>query len=232
MRLPPLLPGILIKRYKRFLADIKLTNGHTITAHCPNSGSMITCAEPGWKVMISKADNPNRKLKYTWELVHNGKCWISVNTIRTNRVGREAIEKGRIPELSGYIDIRSEVKYGTNSRVDFLLSAPDKSDCYVEIKSVTLVREDGYYKFPDSVTSRGSKHLRELIKVKGKDKRAVMLYIIQRSDGTLFAPARNIDPEYAQGLIKAHKAGVEILVYGTRITRKSITLAGPIRIIL
>jgi sugar fermentation stimulation protein A len=219
----PLIPGILLKRYKRFLADIKLDSGEFITAHCPNSGSMKTCKEPGWKVLVSESDNPKRKLKYTWEMVHNGKCWIGINTQVPNKIASEAILNGTIPELSGYSDLKNEVKYGKNSRIDILLSG-GKPDCYVEVKNVTLVEEDGYYKFPDAVTERGKKHLYEMLDMIKSRKRAVMLYVIQRSDGTIFKPAYDIDPVYGKSLKEVHQQGIEILAYRADVTPERIEL--------
>jgi sugar fermentation stimulation protein A len=219
----PLIPGILFKRYKRFLAEIKLESGEFITAHCPNSGSMKTCKEPGWKVLVSESDNPKRKLKYTWEMVHNGKCWIGINTQVPNKIASEAILNGTIPELSGYSDLKNEVKYGKNSRIDILLSG-GKPDCYVEVKNVTLVEEDGYYKFPDAVTERGKKHLYEMLDMIKSGKRAVMLYVIQRSDGTIFKPAYDIDPVYGKSLKEVHQQGIEILAYRADVTPERIEL--------
>jgi sugar fermentation stimulation protein A len=213
----------LFKRYKRFLAEIKLESGEFITAHCPNSGSMKTCKEPGWKVLVSESDNPKRKLKYTWEMVHNGKCWIGINTQVPNKIASEAILNGTIPELSGYSDLKNEVKYGKNSRIDILLSG-GKPDCYVEVKNVTLVEEDGYYKFPDAVTERGKKHLYEMLDMIKSRKRAVMLYVIQRSDGTIFKPAYDIDPVYGKSLKEVHQQGIEILAYRADVTPERIEL--------
>jgi sugar fermentation stimulation protein A len=213
----PLIPGKLIKRYKRFLADIELDSGEIITAHCPNSGSMKTCAHPGWKVMLSESDNPKRKYKYTWEIAHNGKCWIGINTMVPNRIAEEAIKEDRIPELTGFEKIRREVKYGKNSRIDLLLENETEL-CYIEVKNVTLVEEDGNYYFPDAVTSRGLKHLNELMEMKKQGHRAVMLFVIQRSDGKIFKPAAHIDPKYDEGLRTAYENGVEILVWQANVS--------------
>jgi len=219
----PLIPGKLIKRYKRFLADIELESGEFITAHCPNSGSMKTCAIPGWKVMLSESDNPKRKYRYTWEMVHNEKCWIGINTIVPNIIVEEAIKNNIIPELSGYDEIKREVKYGENSRIDIYLKN-DQEICYVEVKNVTLVEDDGNYYFPDSVTSRGLKHLHELMEMKKQLHRAVMLFVIQRSDGKNFKPASHIDPKYAEGLKLAYENGVEILVKQADVSPKEIII--------
>lgn len=225
----PLIEGTLLKRYKRFLADIKLNDGKFITAHCPNSGSMKTCKEPGWKVLVSESNNPNRKLKYTWEMVHNGKCWIGINTQVPNKIAIEAIQNDTIHELIGYDQIKSEVKYGKNSRIDILLSG-NKGTCYVEVKNVTLVEADGYYKFPDAVTERGRKHLYELLEMVKTGHRAVMLYVIQRSDGTSFKPADHIDPEYAKSLREVHQQGVENLAYQADVSPSEIKVSDSISI--
>jgi len=218
-----LIEGRLIKRYKRFMADIRLSDGSGTIAHCPNSGSMKTCKTPGWKVMLSDSNNPNRKLRYTWEMINNGKCWIGIDTHLANKIAKEAIEKGWIPEIAGYDSLKTEVKYGQNSRIDILLSDGNKK-CYVEVKNVTLVEEDGYYKFPDAVTERGLKHLNELKSMVDQGHRAVMLYVIQRSDGTIFKPADKIDPKYGNGLREAQANGVEILTYRADVTPKKIEL--------
>ena len=217
-----LIPGKLIKRYKRFLADVELKDGTIVTAHCPNSGRMTLCQGEGWDVLLSPANNPKRKLQYTWELVHNGVCWICVNTQRANEVAFEAVSQGQIPELCGYENIDREKKYGKNSRIDILLSN-DKELCYVEVKSVTLT-DEGKYTFPDAPTERGRKHLDELVDMKKEGHRAVMLFIVMRSDAKGFEPAAHIDPKYATKLKEAKKAGVEVLVYGTDITKLGIKL--------
>lgn len=218
----PLIAGKLVKRYKRFLADIELTSGEVITVHCPNPGSMKTCQERGWGVMISDSQNPKRKLRYTWELVHNGKCWICINTNRANAIAEEGILLKQIKELTGYNQLKREVKYGEKSRIDILLSN-DNQQCFVEVKSVTLL-QDGIYQFPDSVTSRGLKHLNELISQVEQGHRAVMLYLIQRSDSQLFQAAKTIDLKYANALEQAHEKGVEILCYQTKISPEEIII--------
>lgn len=217
-----LIPGKLIKRYKRFLADVELEDGTLVTAHCPNSGRMTLCQGEGWKVLLSPANNPKRKLQFTWELVHNGTCWICVNTQRANEVAFEAISQNRITELSGYENIEREKKYGKNSRIDILLSNKNEI-CYVEVKSVTLTHE-GKYTFPDAPTERGRKHLDELADMKKEGQRAVMLFLVMRSDGEGFEPASHIDPKYAEKLKDAENAGVEVLVYNTKIDDLSILI--------
>ncbi len=223
----PLIPGKLIRRYKRFLADVELEDGQQVTAHCPNSGSMKTCDTPGWQVRLSTSDNPKRKLKFTWEMVHNGRCWIGINTILANRIATEAVQNGVIKELQGYPELRREVKYGQNSRVDLWL-AKDDQQCFVEIKNVTLVEEDGFYYFPDAVTTRGLKHLQELIQMVKEGHRAVMLFLIQRSDGTVFRPADHIDPDYGRMLRVAFEKGVEILPYLAQVSPTEIKVTEKI----
>lgn len=222
-----LIPGKLIKRYKRFLADVELESGEIITAHCPNSGSMKTCQTPGWNVMLSYHDTPTRKYKYTWEMVHNDDCWIGINTGIPNQIVEEAIKNDAIKSLKGYPEIKREVSYGKNSRIDIFLRH-DKKICYVEVKNVTLVEEDGFYYFPDSVTERGRKHLYELIDMVSEGQRAVMFYVIQRSDGSSFKPAAHIDPAYADSLREAYDKGVEILVYRAEVNPDSIILKNEI----
>ena len=223
----PLIQGNLIKRYKRFLADVRLADGSMITCHCPNSGSMKTCLGDDWPVLLSKSDNPTRKYPHTWEMVHNGVCWIGINTHLANTLAFEAIADGTISELQDYDTIEREKKYGANSRIDILLHKGN-AKCYVEVKNVTLVEEDGFYTFPDSVTARGLKHLQELRKIVKAGGRAVMLYVIQRSDGTIFKPAAHIDPKYAQTLKEAYKDGVEILPYLAEVNPHEIKLVKKI----
>lgn len=222
-----LLSGTLVKRYKRFLADVVLESGEEITVHCPNSGSMKSCANPGWQVLLSRSDNPKRKYPYTWEMVHNGKCWIGINTGIPNTIVAEAITEGKIKDLSGYENLTREVKYGKNSRIDILLSRGDEK-CYVEVKNVSLVEEDGNYYFPDSVTERGTKHLFELTAMVNQGHRSVMFYVIQRSDGRIFMPAAHIDIKYTKALQDARANGVEIMVYQACVSPESITITHEI----
>lgn len=226
----PLLEAALIKRYKRFLADIQLPSGEVITVHCPNSGSMKTCAEPGWPIMFSDSRNPERKYRYTWEMVHNGECWIGINTHLANKIVVDGVEQGLIPELRGYPSLRTEVKYGRNSRIDILLENNDRK-CYVEVKNVTLA-EDGIFKFPDAVTVRGQKHLAELMAMIDAGHRAVMVYLIQRSDGRCFQPAAEIDPVYARRLREAYEHGVEILPYRAVVSPDGIWIAEKLSFVL
>ena len=222
----PLLSGTLLKRYKRFLADVELDDGTVITVHCPNTGRMTTCAEPGWRVALSDSHNPKRKYRYTWELVHNGTCWICVNTGRANEIASEAVAGGIIPELAGYAEVLREQKFG-NSRFDLLLRNGDEL-CYVEVKNVTLLADDGCYAFPDAVTERGRKHLNELVDVIKAGHRAAMLYVIPRSDGTAFRAAREIDPNYAEALDAAVVAGMEVHAWRADVSPEEIRLFEPV----
>ena len=224
----PLLFGRLIKRYKRFLADVELEDGSVITAHCPNTGRMTTCAEPGWRVALSDSRNPKRKYRFTWELVHNGRCWICVNTGRANAMAAEAVTNGIIPELAGYAEVLREQTFG-NSRFDLLLRSGDDL-CYVEVKSVTLLAGDGCYAFPDAVTERGRKHLNELMEVVREGHRAAMLYVISRSDGTAFRVADEIDPQYAAALTAALDVGVEAYAWRADVSPEEIRLCEPVTI--
>ncbi len=222
LKWPRLIQGTLIKRYKRFMADVKLRNGHVVTAHCPNSGSMKACSEPGRPVYLSRHNKPSRRLKYTWELIDMGKSLVGVNTIVPNRLTKASIAAGYVKALSGYDTIRSEVKYGKNSRIDLLLEN-GKKRCFVEVKNCTLVSE-GLACFPDAVTSRGLKHLVELQEQVRQGDRSVMFYLVQRMDAERFQPADHIDPVYGRELRKAVQNGVEILVYDVAIDLKGISL--------
>lgn len=229
MQLPtPLFPATLIRRYKRFLADFELESGEIVTAHCPNSGSMKGCATPGSPAFLSRSDKPERKLKYTWELVKADGCWIGLNTGLPNRLVREAIENGLVTELQGYQTIRPEVRYGENSRIDLLLSNTDQL-CYVEVKNVTLV-EGNAILFPDAATTRGQKHLRELMGVVRQGHRAVNFFVVQRADGEFVAPADLIDPEYGRLLRQAAANGVEILAYRAHVAPEGINITGKLSV--
>ncbi len=223
MKLPHLLPGRLIRRYKRFLADVLLDSGETVTAHCPNSGSMMGCNIPGSRVFLSVSGNQTRKYPYTWEMVETNGVWAGINTSLPNRIVHEAISQGEIPELAGYKNIRPEVPYGKGSRIDLLLSNGGP-DCYVEIKNVTLV-EEGRALFPDAVTTRGQKHLKELMEVVRSGGRGVIFFLVQRSDAESVSPADAIDPEYGRLLRTAVAGGVEALAYRAEVTPGEIRLA-------
>lgn len=228
--LPPLIPGQLIRRYKRFLADFELESGEIVTAHCPNSGSMKGCAVPGSPSFLSRCDKPSRKHCYTWELVMADNCWVGINTGLPNRLVHKAIESGVIAELQGYDSIRPEVRYGANSRIDLLLSRKDQL-CYVEVKNVTLLG-DGRALFPDAATVRGQKHLRELMEVVRLGNRAVNFFVVQRPDCSSVAPADAIDPEYGRLLRLAAASGVELLAYQAHVSRESIFLEHRLPIVL
>ena len=230
---PPLQSATLIKRYKRFLADVVTPEGQELTLHCPNTGAMTGCAAPGDTVWYSTADNPKRKYAHSWELTQTQQgAIICVNTLRANILAKEAILAGNIPELSGYNILKSEVKYGKeNSRIDIMLQAEARQNCYIEVKSVTLAdKESGY--FPDAVTERGQKHLRELMSVAAAGDRAVILFAVLHSAIDRFSPAHHIDARYAQLLIEAQTKGVEILVYKAELSTEIMTLNKPITAVL
>ncbi|MBL4906914.1 MAG: DNA/RNA nuclease SfsA [Sneathiella sp.] len=227
----PLIRGKLIKRYKRFLSDIELEGGQIITAHCANSGSMMGLKEPGSAVWVSPANNPKRKLQYTWELIDIGSSLVGINTALPNKIVAEAIVAQQIPELSGYKTLRSEVKYGENSRIDIFLQDGDQADCYVEVKSVTLSRQAGKAEFPDSVTSRGTKHLQELSNMVDQGYRAAMFYLVQRMDCSIFDVASDIDPAYAQAFKIAREKGVEVYCYQCQINPEQIKIESSIQIV-
>jgi len=209
--LPPLIKGKLLKRYKRFLADIELENGEVVTAHCPNSGSMKACARPGSEAWISQSTNPKRKLKYTWELTRINGTFIGINTLVPNRLVKASVENDLIPELSGYSRVTSEVKTSEHTRLDLMLEDDKKKACFVEIKNCTLV-EDRVARFPDAVTTRGQKHIQELVTLAADGYRAVLFFLVQRTDADTFTPAADIDPEYAEKLMQGRLKGVEIIV--------------------
>ncbi len=218
----PLKTAILKKRYKRFLADIDLA-GEFLTVHVPNTGSMQSCWEPEWKCAVSVSDNPARKMPHTLELIHNGETWIGVNTGNANKLVKEWLTLGLLPEFPGYTVIQPEKKIG-DSRVDFYLEGhATEPACYIEVKNVTLKLE-GVAQFPDSVSERGQKHLRELMGLKAKGFRSCMLFVVQREDVESFRPAHSLDPVYASLLKKAHEAGVEIFVYQCRMDLEELKL--------
>nr|WP_319395522.1 DNA/RNA nuclease SfsA [uncultured Desulfobacter sp.] len=209
--LPHLIKGKLVKRYKRFLADIELDTGEVVTAHCPNSGSMKGCARPGAEAWISQSTNPKRKLKYTWELTRIDGTFIGINTLVPNRLVKACVENDLIAELSGYSQVRSEVKTSEHTRLDLMLEDNNGKQCFVEIKNCTLV-ENRVARFPDAVTTRGQKHIEELVALAAKGHRAVLFFLVQRTDADTFTPAADIDPEYAKKLMQATLEGVEIIV--------------------
>jgi sugar fermentation stimulation protein A len=227
----PLLRGTLIKRYKRFMADVMLDSGDTVTAHCANTGAMLGVQDPESEVWLSPARNPDRKLKFTWEMIRIGDGLVGINTAHPNKIVAEAIEAGNIPELSGYEDLRREVKYGSNSRIDIMLSADGKPDCYVEIKNVHLMRDAGVAEFPDSVSTRAAKHQGELANMVEQGARAVTVYLCQREDCDSFRLADDIDPDYAVASKDARQRGVEEICYACALTPESITVSRRLQII-
>ncbi len=232
MLLPsPLHRGILLRRYKRFLCDVRLDSGEEITAWCPNPGRMTGCAFPGEPVWLSHDPNPKRKLKYTWELARDPRssALILVNTQRPNAVAEEAVREGLVSELLGYGRLRREVRYGENSRVDLFLDQPEDegllAECLVEVKSATLPVGEGVGAFPDAPTKRGRKHLAELASEVVAGRRAVQLFLASRSDITAIRPAVEVDPAYAVALKQAVAAGVEVLAYGVMVTETEVRLS-------
>ncbi len=214
--------AVILKRYKRFLADVQLDSQQVVTAHVPNTGSMKGCWQAGQRVLLTHHDNPKRKLKYTLEMTQNAQTWIGVNTARTNSLVAEALQLRQINELKNYSNIKAEQKISAHTRIDFLLSEGE-NQLALEVKNVTLA-DNQTALFPDAVTTRGQKHLRELIEFRGQNKESAILFAVQRNDVTSFAPAKEIDPQYAQLLQEAHKAGVKILVYQWHVSPQKIVL--------
>ncbi|PVA11982.1 DNA/RNA nuclease SfsA [Pelagivirga sediminicola] len=223
----PLERGELICRYKRFLADIRLPDGREVTAHCANPGRMTGLAEPGMSVWVEPNDDPRRKLDHAWRLVElPGGNLTCVDTSAANRVVGAALRAGKVPQLAGYDTVLAEQKYGERSRVDFLLRAQDRPEAYVEVKSVTLSRRAGLAEFPDTRTERGARHLADLADIARSGRRAVLFYLVQRSDCDRVTTAADIDPAYAAALAAARAAGVEVLAHAAAISTAQITL-GP-----
>lgn len=219
----------LLRRYKRFLADLVLPDGREVTAHCPNPGSMLSLLpEGGQTAWISHSNNPKRKLAWTLELLDVAGTLVCVNTQHANRVAEESIVAGQIPELADYPTVRREVRYGENSRIDLLLTGDGRPDCYVEVKAVTMSRAPGLVAFPDSVTKRGTKHLGELQAMVAAGHRAVLLLLSPRADGQVFRPASDIDPAWAAALVSAVDGGVEVLCYTCTVSPAGIYASGPI----
>jgi len=228
----PLIEGRLLKRYQRFLADIQLPDGRTVTAHCPNTGSMLGCKEAGSRVWLSEAANPNRKLPYTWEIVEAlPEVLVGVNTGLSNRLVEEAVKTGMIAELAGYGHIRREVRFGAeNSRVDLLLQG-DGADCYVEVKNVTAAVDGNIAIFPDAVSDRGTKHLRELAAMAEAGHRAVLCFCVQRRDVEEVRPADAIDPVYGRTLREALARGMEAIAYRAEVSPEGIELQHPLPVV-
>lgn len=225
----PLIAGTLIKRYKRFLADVELDTGEIVTAHCPNTGAMTGCAEQGCKVYLSPSDNPKRKLAYTWELaVTPENHWIGIHSAKANRLVEEAWENNRLTGFQQYSRCQREVAYGREkSKIDLLLSGPDDQRCYIEVKSVTLLQQGQGY-FPDAVSTRGQKHLRELMEVVQEGHRGVLFFCVQHTGISSVSGAAHIDPQYAELLQQAKASGVEVCTWGCRINPAEIQLDRPL----
>ena len=223
LTLPELLPGTLLKRYKRFLADIKLESGELITAHCPNSGSMTSRSEPGRCVYVSVQDRPERKLKYTWEIIEMPTSLVGINTLVPNRLVYQSLMTGQIHGFDEYDTIKTEVRVGRHSRLDIMLSNVHGKQCYMEIKNCTLV-DDGIAYFPDAITTRGRNHLIILEDLAAAGNRSVMFFLIQRMDAKFFRPADHVDPAYGKQLRKANASSVEIIIYDVKIDLQKICL--------
>ena len=220
---PALFPGVLLKRYQRFLADVALDSGKTVTAHCPNTGSMSGCCEPGRPVYLSRHDSPRRKLKYTWELIEMPTSLVGINTLVPNRLVALTTAAGQIRELRHYDTLTREVHIGNHSRIDLMLNADNRRPCYVEIKNCTLV-EDETAAFPDAVTARGRKHLEELLKLKRAGSRCVIFFLVQRMDAKRFRPADHVDSEYGRVLRQVMAEGVEAIAYDVHMDLRQIRL--------
>lgn len=233
MRFGELIEGRLIRRYKRFLADVELDDGRRVTAHCPNTGSMRNCSEPGSRVWLHDSGNPARKYPFGWKLVEvEGRYLTCIDTGLANALVAEAIESGLIAELAGYRQVRREVPYGEErSRIDLLLSDGPAADVWVEVKMVTLLEEDGWGSFPDAVTTRGQKHLRELMALTRSGQRALLLFCVPHQGIRQVRPADAIDPDYGRLLRTAVDVGVEVLAYSAAITTREIRLAGRLPVV-
>ena len=222
----PLVQGTLIKRYKRFLADIRLESGEIITAHCPNTGTMLSCSKPDSPVALSRSDNPKRKYPFTLEMVMDNSTWVGVNTAKTNKLVAEAIENGKIAEFQNVTTIKSEIRTSLHTRLD--LQVTDGNDStYIEIKNCSLAI-DGCAMFPDAVTARGTKHLHELSRLTGEGSKSCIFFLVQRMDANRFSPASHIDPTYSEALLNATKAGVTVLVYQAEVSPMGIQVVRPL----
>ncbi len=236
-----LLQGRLLRRYKRFLADIELDDGKRITAHCPNTGTMLSCLGEGWLVLVSESNNLKRKYPFTWEMVHNGHTWILVNTLRANAIVKEALERSLIPELAGRWQIESEIRIGSAHRMDFLLipldtdrkprdlrQSPPKGSIYVEVKSVTLLGANGVARFPDARSRRGLRQLQEAMALLQMGYQVVLLYLVGREDADRFSLAADIDPDYSQAASAALAAGAKMVVYRCHLTPQQVGIDCPL----
>lgn len=227
----PLIAGRLVRRYKRFLADVVLDDGRTVTVHVPNSGSMMGLDAPGSAVLVSDSLDDGRKLRLTLERVRSGRGWVGVNTMLPNRIVREGVERGLVAELAGYDEVRSEVVCGPHSRIDLRLGSPGRPSAWVEVKNTTL-RDGAVARFPDSVTERGLKHLEELTRLVRGGERAVMFFLVNRTDCSAMGPADTIDPAYGAGLRRAQSRGVELLAYRVRFRGPCATVADRVPVVL
>lgn len=225
----PLIKGTLIKRYKRFLADVTLDSGDVITAHCPNTGTMLSCSAPGSPVCLSVSDNPKRKYPFTLEMVMDNSTWVGVNTSKTNSIVAEAIEQNSIMEFRDVLSIKKEVKTSAHSRLDLFVKHGDSST-YIEIKNCSLALENCAM-FPDAVTARGAKHLQELVRLVKEGENGCIFFLVQRMDADRFSPAQHIDPNYALELEKARSAGVLALAYQAEVDPRGIRVVRPLEII-
>ncbi len=225
----PPIRGRFLRRYQRFFADVELETGEVVTAHCPNTGSLIGCLEAGSPAWLRDAKNPARRLRTTWQAIRIDRTWINVDTSLPNRVVTEAVGTGAIPELAGYAERRREVAYGRGSRIDLLLTHPDRPPCYVEVKNTTYAEGDVAL-FPDAVTERGRKHLAELARMARRGARAVQFFFVSRGDVQVFRPADEIDPEYGRALRRAVRAGVEIAAWTARVGARRLELGAPLAI--
>ncbi len=223
-----LISGFLIKRYKRFFVDIKINN-QIVTAHCPNTGSMYGLLKEGNKVWLSRSNNPNRKLKYTLEIIENNNSKVGINTHSTNKIVLNALQNNLIDEFKNISNIKPETKFGTNTRFDFLISNK-KSKIFIEVKNVTLSRRKKIAEFPDAVTTRGLKHINELLKASEKNYKIYILFLVQRDDCKFFSIARDIDPDYSKALNKAVKKKLNILCYDCKFSSKGIKLNNKIKL--
>lgn len=219
-----LVPGRLVRRYKRFLADVRLDDGTEVVAHCPNSGSLKSCLKKGARVYLTQNDDPNRRTRYTWQMIRIGRVWVGINTLIPNYLVARAAAERALPLFDQAAAVRREVPYGHNSRVDLVVDLDDDKKLYVEVKNVTLVEGDAAL-FPDAVTTRGTKHLRELIRVNRQPNRqAAMVYLIQRTDAGRFGPAAEIDPEYTRWFYRAREAGVAMVALQARVSPQRVCL--------
>ncbi|MEJ0013241.1 MAG: DNA/RNA nuclease SfsA [Bauldia sp.] len=229
---PPLTEATLVRRYKRFFADVQFADGSFATAHIANPGAMLGLNTPGLRVWVEKVVSKTRKLPWSLEIVEQDGALVGVNASRPNNLVAEALALGGIAEFAGYDVIRREVRYGTNSRIDFLLAGAGKPDAYVEVKNVHFSRAKGRAEFPDSVTERGAKHLRELAAMKAAGHRAAMLYLVQRDDTAAMSISRDLDPAYGAAFDDARRAGVEMLAYQCRLSVEEIAVTTPLPVLL